>query len=113
MPVKRGEIYLVNWDPAQGSEQAGLRPALVIQNDVGNEYGSTTIVASISTRYSKIYPFQVLLHAKETGLSSNSVVDFGQIITIDKSGLIKKIGKIKSETISAINKAIINSLELR
>ncbi len=102
----------VNWNPSRGSEQKGTRPALVIQNDIGNAYSSTTIVASISTKFNKVYPFQVLIRAKETGLDTDSVVDLQQIMTVDKTHLAKKIGQIKDSTIPLINTAIINSLEI-
>jgi mRNA interferase MazF len=102
----------VNWDPARGSEQKGTRPALIIQNNIGNEHSTTTIVASISTKFNKVYPFQVLIHAKETGLDHDSVVDLQQIMTINKTRLVRKIGQIKDDTIPLIDKAIINSLDI-
>jgi mRNA interferase MazF len=112
LSVRRGEIYLVDWDPARGSEQKGKRPALVIQNNIGNDYGSTTIVASISTKFKKVYPFQVLLRARETGLDYDSIVDLQQIMTVDKTRLISKIGQIEGKTIPLINTALVNSLNL-
>ena len=69
----RGEIWLVNWNPARGSEQAGKRPALVIQNDIGNEKAPTIIVAAISSSV-KLYPMNVKLDPPEGGLKRSSIV---------------------------------------
>jgi mRNA interferase MazF len=112
LAIRRGEIYLVDWDPSRGSEQKGKRPALVIQNDIGNDHSSTTIVASVSTKFGKVYPFQVLLRAKETGLDCDSIVDLQQIMTVDKTRLLTKIGQIKDETISLISKALAISFDI-
>lgn len=112
MAIRRGEIYLVDWNPRRGSEQKGIRPALVIQNNVGNDFSSTTIVASVSTKFGKVYPFQILLYAKETGLDYDSLVDLQQIMTIDKTRLLRKIGQIKDETIPLINKALVISFDI-
>lgn len=112
MAIKRGEIYLVDWNPSRGSEQRGMRPALIIQNNIGNEHSSTTIVASVSAKFSKVYPFQVLFRAKETGLDYDSVADLQQIMTIDKTRLVRKIGQIKDTTIRLINEALVNSLDI-
>ncbi len=75
---KRGEVWLVNWNPARGSEQAGRLPALVIQNDIGNEKASTTIVTAIS-RSVKIYPMNVPIHPPEGGLDHPSIIKTSQI----------------------------------
>lgn len=84
MECKKGEIYLIDWSPARGSEQEGFRPALVVQNDVGNKYSPTTIVAAISTNVTKKYPFHVHLMPEESGLKEPSVVKLEHIMTIDK-----------------------------
>jgi mRNA interferase MazF len=112
LAIRRGEIYLVDWDPARGNEQKGRRPALVIQNDIGNAYGSTTIVASISTKYKKVYPFQVLIQANETGLEHDSIVDLQQIMTVDKTRLLHKLGQVKKKTVTLIDAALMKSLDL-
>jgi mRNA interferase MazF len=109
--VKRGEIYLIDWNPSRGSEQAGYRPAVVIQNDHGNKYGSTTSVATISTTI-KVFPFLVPIKAKEGGLDSDSIINLSQIMTIDKSRLNKKLGQISEETLQLVDKAIIHSLNI-
>ena len=110
--IRRGEIYLVDWNPARGSEQKGRRPALIIQNNIGNEYSATTIVASISTKFSKIYPFQVFLNSKESGLDDDSIIDLAQIMTISKTRLLRKIGQAKSETMQLVNEALMHSLNI-
>jgi mRNA interferase MazF len=110
--VKRGEIYWIDWDPARGSEQKGQRPALVIQNDVGNKYSSTTIVATCSTKFTKSYPFQVFVEARESGLPDDCIIDLGQIITVDKSRLLRKCGKLSKDKMHEVNKALQISLAL-
>jgi mRNA interferase MazF len=110
LTIKRGEIYLVNWNQGRGSEQQGIRPAVVIQNNVGNEYGSTTIVATVTTKFKDIYPFQVFIGAKEAGLTHDSVIDLGQIMTVDKTRLIRRLGKIKESDMPLLDEAIKISL---
>jgi mRNA interferase MazF len=110
--VKRGEIYWVSWNPSRGSEQSGVRPALVIQNDVGNRYSPTTIVAALTTATEKPYPFTVRITAKESGLPKDSTVNLSVIMTIDKTRLKEKCGELKEDRISEINEAIKASLWL-
>jgi mRNA interferase MazF len=110
---KRGEIYRVNWNPARGSEQAGIRPAAIIQNDVGNKFSPTTIVAACSTASTKSFPFIVKITAKESGLDRDCAVNLAQIMTIGKERLEKKIGQLPPDKILEINNAISNSLGLR
>ena len=107
----RGEVWLVNWNPAGGSEQAGRRPALVIQNDIGNKHASTTIVAAISSSV-KIYPMNVKLNPPEGGLDRPSIVKTGQILTVSKDRLDKRLGQISSEKMEEVNHAIKLSLDL-
>jgi len=111
---KRGEIYLVDFSKdAKGSEQKGYRPALVIQNDVGNKYGSTVIVAALTTQLTYHHiPTNVILTKKESGLSKDSLINLSQIRTITKKRLTKKIGALDSELIKRVNKAITISLGL-
>ena len=107
----RGEIWLVNWNPARGSEQAGKRPALIIQNNVGNENAPTTIVAAIS-RSIKLYPMNVKIESHESGLHHVSMVKTSQILTISKIRLEKKLGQLSKEKIEEVNQAIKLSLGL-
>lgn len=112
MEVKKGDIFLVDWSPGRGSEQAGIRPALIIQNDVGNRYSSTTIVAAITTATGKAYPFHVQIEPGESGLPKVSTVLLEQIMTIDKGRLVRKIGRLSSAKMTEVDKAIHISLDL-
>lgn len=109
---RRGEIWLVNFNPARGSEQKGMRPALVIQNDIGNEVSPITIVAAISTSI-KIYPINVKIKSHESGLDRDSAVKLNQILTIDKSRLIKKLGELDPAKMNEVRSALILSLGLQ
>ena len=109
--AQRGDVWLVNWNPARGSEQAGKRPALIIQNDVGNEYASTTIVAALSTTI-RSYPMNVLLEPPEGGLTKPSIVKTSQILTVFKERLEKKLGAITPEKMQEVNQALRLSLAL-
>ncbi len=99
MQVKRGEIYWVEFDPVKGSEQGGLRPALVVQQDVGNQYSPTTVVAAITrTLPPKPYPFVVVLEAAESGLPERSAVNCSQLATIQKDEPASRLRPLKGET---------------
>ncbi len=113
MECKKGEIYLVDWSPGRGSEQEGLRPALIIQNDTGNKYSPTTIVATISSTVPRPYPFHVHLNPEESGLDRPSIVKLEQIMTIDQSRLVKKIGQINAAKMDAVEEAIHVSFGLK
>ena len=109
--AQRGDVWLVNWNPARGSEQAGKRPALIIQNDVGNEYASTTIVAALSTTI-RSYPMNVLLEPPEGGLTKPSIVKTSQILNVSKERLEKKLGAITPEKMQEVDQALRLSLAL-
>ena len=109
---KRGEIYWVDWNPARGSEQSGLRPALVIQNDVGNKYSPNTIVASLTSATVKPYPFTVKVTTKESGLPKDSIIDLAMIMTVDKTRLTSRCGELSEAKMSEVNEAIKTSLGL-
>ena len=109
--LRRGDIWLVNFNPAQGSEQKGIRPALIIQNDVGNEVSPVTVVAAISS-VTKTYPINVEIKPSESGLEKDSVVKLNQIRTIDKKRLIKRLGRLDSSKMKAVNSALMLSLGL-
>jgi len=110
--VKRGEIYWIDWGQGKGSEQAGVRPGLVIQNDTGNKFSPTTIVASCTTAYQKSYPFVIPIKAKESGLADDSKVDLGVIMTVEKSRLRDKCGMLITQKMAEVDKAIKISLAL-
>ena len=108
---KRGEVWLVNWNPARGSEQAGKRPALVIQNDIGNEKAPTTIVAAISSSV-KLYPMNVGIKPPEGGLDRPSLIKTSQILTVAKERLEKRLGRLSEDRMDDVDKAIKLSLAL-
>ena len=110
--IGRGEIYWVNWSPGRGSEQSGLRPALIIQNDIGNRFSPTTIVAALTTATKKPYPFLVKVTAKESGLPKDSTVNLAVIMTIDKTRLTSKCGELGETKIAKVDEAIKASLGL-
>lgn len=104
--MKKGEIYYANLEGAVGSEQAGERPVLIIQNDVGNKYSPTTIIAAITTNEKKSnMPTHVQLNL-DCGLIQKSVVMLEQVRTVDKSRLKSKIGQCDDETLYFVNEAI-------
>lgn len=110
--IRRGEIYWVDWEKGKGSEQAGVRPALIIQNDVGNKASPTTIIASLTTAPNKPYPFLVEFTAQESGLDKDGAVDLAAIQTIDKVRLGDKCGQLPSQKMLEIDEAIRVSLGL-
>lgn len=110
--IKRGEIYWVDWSPSRGSEQSGLRPALVIQNDVGNKFSPNTIVASLTTTPVKSYPFMVRCTASESGLDRDSNIDLASILTISQTCLGDKCGQLSEAKMAEVDKAIKESLAL-
>ena len=111
--VARGEIYNVDWSPGRGSEQTGLRPALIVQNDVGNEFSSTTIVAAISTRRPRAYPFHVAITTTESGLPRDSVVKCEQIQTVDQRRLGELVGLLGENKMREVDVALARSLGFR
>ena len=111
--IRRGEIHLADLDAVRGHEQAGTRPVLVIQNDIGNQYSSTTIVAAITSRISKRrLPTHVTVSTRESGLPKDSIVLLEQIRTLDKERLIRKIGQLSAEKMQQVNAALHKSLDL-
>jgi mRNA interferase MazF len=108
---RRGEVWLVNFYPGRGSEQQGVRPALIIQNNVGNQYAATTIVAAITSTI-KIYPVTVPLKKGEGGLKQTSVINLAQILTVGKSRLQRRLGALRTETLDQVNTSIRISLDV-
>lgn len=108
--IKRGDIYYADLSPVVGSEQGGVRPVLVIQNDVGNKYSPTIIIAAVTSRIDKAkIPTHVELSSKY-GLTKDSVALLEQIRTIDKRRLKEKIGTIDESKMKSINQALFISL---
>ncbi len=113
MIVKRGDIYYANLSPVVGSEQGGHRPVLVIQNDVGNKYSPTVIVAAITSQISKAkLPTHVEISAKQFNLDKDSVILLEQLRTIDKRRLKEKITHLSEEVMAKVDEAIRISLGL-
>ncbi len=111
MEIKRGELYYANLSPVVGSEQGGLRPVLIVQNDIGNKYSPTVIVVAVTSKINKAkIPTHIELDASTYGLEKNSVVLLEQIRTLDKSRLQQKIGQLDALKMQAINKALLISL---
>lgn len=104
---KKGEIYLVNFDPTIGREVKKKRPALILSNNIHNQYSPLVTVAPLSSNTNKIYPFEVYVPKKSTGLNENSKIMIIQLRSLDKKRLINKIGNIEDkEVTNKINKII-------
>ena len=111
MIVKKGEIYFADLSPVIGSEQGGVRPVLVVQNDVGNKYSPTVIVAAVTSQINKAkLPTHVEISAEGHGLSKDSVILLEQLRTIDKKRLRERIGHIDDSSIERTNEALTISL---
>ena len=107
MIVKRGDIFYADLSPVVGSEQGGVRPVLIVQNDIGNKYSPTVIVAAVTSQINKAkMPTHIELSANEYGLSKDSVVLMEQIRTIDKKRLKEKIGHMDDELQFTIDEAL-------
>jgi len=110
---KRGEVYIVNFDPTIGSEIKKTRPALILQNDIANRHSPVTIVAALSSQFDEpVYPTEVLVEPPEGGLEKRSVVLLNQVRTIDKQRLVAKLGTLKPETMGRVDRALEVSLGL-
>ena len=113
MSVKRGDIYYADLSPVIGSEQGGLRPVLIIQNDIGNRYSPTVIAAAITSRMSKTHlPTHIDIYAEKAGLTKDSVILLEQVRTLDKRRLKEKMGHLDDDVMSVVNSAIAVSFGL-
>ena len=105
--MKRGEIYRADLDPVVGSEQGGIRPVVIIQNDTGNLHSPTVIVAAITTRRQKPgLPVHVPISAEESGLRQDSVVLTEQVRTLEKSRLSRRLGTLTPEAMKRLDHAL-------
>ena len=112
-PPRRGEVYLVSFDPTVGAEIKKTRPALVIQNDIANRWSPVTIVAAISSRPERpVYPPDVPVNPPEGSLNVPSVVLLNQIRSIDRRRLVKRLGRLRPDTMKLVNRALQISLGL-
>ena len=113
MNIKRGDIYYADLSPVVGSEQGGLRPVLIVQNDIGNKYSPTVIAAAITSRMSKTkLPTHIDIYAKEVGLAKDSVILLEQIRTLDKRRLKEKMGHLDDDAMLRVDNAIAISFGL-
>jgi mRNA interferase MazF len=111
--IKRGDIFYADLSPVVGSEQGGLRPVLIIQNDVGNRYSPTVIAAAITSRMGKTrLPTHIDIHADRVGLAKDSVILLEQIRTLDKRRLKEKMGHLDGAVMTRVNNAIAVSFGL-
>lgn len=107
MIIKRGDMYYADLSPVVGSEQGGVRPVLIVQNDIGNKYSPTVIAAAITSQINKAkLPTHIEISAQEYGLQKDSVILLEQIRTIDKKRLREKIGHLDEELMDKVNEAI-------
>ena len=113
MNVKKGDLYFADLSPVVGSEQGGVRPVLVVQNDVGNKYSPTIIVAAITSQMKAKLPTHVEVEASNGGLSKNSVVLLEQLRTIDKQRLKEHIGTLSEEQMPIVDRALGISLGMK
>lgn len=113
MNIKRGDIFYADLSPVVGSEQGGVRPVLIIQNDVGNKFSPTVIVAAITSQHSKAnLPTHIKLSAEGCGLSKDSVVLLEQVRTLDKKRLKEKIGSLDNVFMMKVDEALTISFGL-
>ncbi len=109
--IKRGELYYADLSPVVGSEQGGVRPILIVQNDTGNKYSPTIIAAAVTSKINKAkLPTHIELHASEFGLTKDSVILLEQIRTLDKKRLKERIGVLSPVTMEKVNSALLISL---
>ena len=111
--VKRGDIFYADLSPVVGSEQGGMRPVLIVQNDTGNKHSPTVIAAAITSQINKAkLPTHIELNAQSVGLSRDSVILLEQVRTIDKSRLRERMGKLDDTTMTKVDNAIAVSFGL-
>jgi mRNA interferase MazF len=111
--IKRGDIYYADLSPVVGSEQGGVRPVLIVQNDIGNKYSPTVIAAAItSQKFKTNLPTHISVNANSCGLSKDSIVLLEQIRTLDKQRLREKMGNLPDSDMSRINDALSVSVGL-
>ena len=114
MTVKRGDIYYADLSPVVGSEQGGVRPVVILQNDVGNRHSPTVIAAALTSRTAKTkLPTHIEVYAEKHGLAKDSLILLEQVRTIDKQRLREKMGHLDDEVMHRVDKAISISLGLK
>lgn len=107
MNIRRGDIYYADLSPVVGSEQGGIRPVLIVQNDVGNRFSPTVIAAAITSQRSKAnLPTHITLNAEDSGLARDSIVLLEQIRTLDKHRLKERMGRLDHSSMNQVNHAL-------
>lgn len=107
MNIRRGDIYYADLSPVVGSEQGGIRPVLIVQNDVGNRFSPTVIAAAITSQRAKAnLPTHITLHAEDSGLARDSIVLLEQIRTLDKHRLKERMGRLDHSSMNQVNHAL-------
>lgn len=110
---RRGDVYLVSFDPTRRAEIKKTRPALILQNDIANRHSPITIVAAMTSQFEEPrYPTEVLVHSPEGGLTVNSVVLLNQLRSIDTQRLARRLGKLTPKTMNRVDRALLISLGL-
>jgi len=110
---RRGEVYLVAFDPTLGAEIRKTRPALILQNDVANRHSAITIVGALTSQFNEpLYPTEVLLLPPEGGVRKPTVVLLNQVRSIDKRRLIRQLGRLKPATMARVDTALMVSFGL-
>jgi mRNA interferase MazF len=113
MQLKRGDIFLANLEPIKGSEQGGIRPVLIIQNNISNKYSPVTIIAAITSKiFDKEFSTNVFISKEDSKLDKDSTILLNQVRTIDKSRLIKRISTLSAEIMMEVDLSIKVSLGL-
>ncbi len=111
--IKRGDIFLANLQPVVGSEQGGIRPVLIIQNNLSNKYSPVVIIAAITSKiFTKEFPTNVFISKKDSKLSKDSTILLNQIRTIDKIRLVKKVSSLDIHLMNHVNNALKVSLDM-
>ena len=114
MIVHRGEIYYADLSPVVGSEQGGVRPVLIVQNDVGNKFSPTVIAAAITSQKDKTnLPTHIAVNAQGSGLIKDSIILLEQVRTLDKHRLREKMGRLDAESMGRVDQALSISFGLR
>jgi mRNA interferase MazF len=110
-PIKRGEVWLANLDPTQGSEQAGTRPVILFQDDIVSQFSTTVIAIPLTTNLRRAsLPICLLIEQGDSGLTQNSVALCFQMRVLDKARLIRKLGQLKIETMTQLEEVVLLTL---
>lgn len=113
MNISRGDVVLVNWDDGKGSEQTGIRPSLVIQNNVGNQKSPTTIIAAMTQSEKQPFPFMVYFDVKDSSLGESGGINLAAIMTISKTRIVKHLGRLSQYKMVEVDRATKISLGLQ